>query len=67
MALAHGQAPLEDRQSLREITLMESQLPHPKGRHSKVEGLRCRFRQTEDVCTHRTPFRKGTDLRETHK
>src|SRR5713226_8901329 len=67
VALAHGKAPLEYRNGLRESALTEGQLTHPKGGYSKVEGTLSRFRQTEDVCTHSMPFGKGAYLRETHE
>jgi hypothetical protein len=67
VSLAHRQAPLAYRQSLREIALMEGQLPHPKGGDHEAEGMRRRFGQTEDVGTHRLPFGKGANLRETHE
>jgi hypothetical protein len=67
VGLAQGKAPFEYRHSLREIALTEGQLTHPKGGYSKVEGTRSRFRQTEEVCTHRMPFGKGAYLRETHE
>src|SRR5262249_45979565 len=65
--LARGKAPLAYRNRLREITFLEGQLPHPKGSDNEAEGMRSRFGQTEDVCTHRLPFGKGAYLRETHE
>src|SRR5215510_12651756 len=39
VGLAHGQAPLAYRNSLREIALMEGQPTHPKSGHCEAEGM----------------------------
>ena len=40
---AAWEAPFEYRKRLREIALLEGQLPHPKGGDNEAEGMRRRF------------------------